>query len=640
MQKISENDAVGAPSGRWRQPSRRASGLAVAAVALAVGAGVVATGLLGGGAEDELKAFLSRWEQGDDRAAAARTDDPTAARRALGASRRGLDGADVAADVVSVDENDGRARARVRLEWDVPGIGGWGYETSLGLVEVDGEWKVRWAPSLIHPRLEPATRLGTVRSFSERAPILDRRGSPLVSGRPVVRVGAVAGDVKDARATADGLAEVLDVDPKPVARAIRRGGPEQFVEAITLRVRDYRRVESRLAAIPDVTTIEAEAQLAPTRAFARALLGTVAPATAEQLKRLDSPYAVGDSVGQWGLQARFERRLAGTPTGRVVIRARGVPIETLHRRPGRRGKPLRTTLDERVQGAAEKALGGRSQEAAVIALQPSSGDILAVANRPVDSSYDRALEGGYAPGSTFKVITTAALLRAGLKTGERVGCPRTVAVEGKLFRNFEGVARGLVPFSVDFAQSCNTAFVSLAQRLPRRALAETARDFGFGRPLKLPLRAARAEVPPAEGAIERAASMIGQHRIIASPLAMAGVAATVANGRWRAPRLLASDSRRAGSPLAEEEAVTLRRLMRSVVTDGTAAALVGVPGEVAAKTGTAEFGGGNRPPTHAWLIGYRGDLALAVLVERGRSGGSVAAPIAARFFRALDNSAP
>jgi cell division protein FtsI/penicillin-binding protein 2 len=80
--------------------------------------------------------------------------------------------------------------------------------------------------------------------------------------------------------------------------------------------------------------------------------------------------------------------------------------------------------------------------------------------------------------------------------------------------------------------------------------------------------------------------------------------------------------------------------MRSVVTDGTAAALVGVPGEVAAKTGTAEFGGGNRPPTHAWLIGYRGDLALAVLVERGRSGGSVAAPIAARFFRALDNSAP
>ena len=631
---------VNAPSGRWRQLSGRATGLAIAVMAVAVGAGVVATGLFGAGAEGELKAFLSRWEEGDDRAAAARTDDPTAARRALSASRRGLDGADPAADVVSVDESEGKARARVRLEWDVPGIGAWGYETRLGLVELDGEWKVRWAPSLIHPRLEPGTRLGTVRFFSERAPILDRRGSPLVTARPVVRVGAVAGEVKDARATAAGLAQVLDLDPKQLAQAIRRGGPEQFVEAITLRVGDYRKLKSRLAAIPDVTAIEAEAQLAPTRAFARALLGTVAPATVEQLKRLGSPYAVGDSVGQWGLQARFERRLAGTPTRRVVIRARGVPIETLHRRSGRRGKPLQTTFDERVQHAAEQALGGRSQKAALVALQPSSGDILAVANRPVDSTYDRALEGRYAPGSTFKVITTAALLRAGLKTGERVGCPRTVTVEGKLFRNFEGMARGLVPFSVDFAESCNTAFVSLARRLPRQALAEAARDFGFGRPLKLPLRAFGGEVPPAEGAIERAASTIGQHRIVASPLTMAGVAATVVKRRWRAPRLLASDSRRAGSPLAEKEAVTLRRLMRSVVTDGTALALAGVPGEVAAKTGTAEFGGGNSPPTHAWVIGFRGDLALAVLVERGRSGGSVAAPIAASLFHALDRSAP
>jgi cell division protein FtsI/penicillin-binding protein 2 len=129
--------------------------------------------------------------------------------------------------------------------------------------------------------------------------------------------------------------------------------------------------------------------------------------------------------------------------------------------------------------------------------------------------------------------------------------------------------------------------------------------------------------------------MIGQDRIVASPLAMAGVAATVADGRWRAPRLVATDKRQSGPALDPGELATLRTLMRSVVTSGTGTALAVVPGEVAGKTGTAEYGGGNPPPTHAWFIAFRGDLAMAVLVEKGRSGGSVAAPIAARFFQAV-----
>jgi cell division protein FtsI/penicillin-binding protein 2 len=116
---------------------------------------------------------------------------------------------------------------------------------------------------------------------------------------------------------------------------------------------------------------------------------------------------------------------------------------------------------------------------------------------------------------------------------------------------------------------------------------------------------------------------------------MAGVAATVAAGRWHAPRLVASDPHVAGAPLPSSTRDTLRSLMRRVVTSGTGTALSGVPGTVIGKSGTAEFGSGNPPPTHAWFIATRDDLAVAVLVERGRSGGSVAAPIAARFFSAL-----
>jgi cell division protein FtsI/penicillin-binding protein 2 len=313
-----------------------------------------------------------------------------------------------------------------------------------------------------------------------------------------------------------------------------------------------------------------------------------------------------------------------------------VPVETLLSRDGQPGRPLRTRLAIGVQRAAEAALGDRDDQAALAAVQPSTGDILAVANRPTGSSYDRALEGRYPPGSTFKVVTTAALLRDGLQPGDEVDCPRTINVGGRSFKNFEGNAQGAVPLAQDFAQSCNTAFVSLTERLPADALGSAARDFGLGEELELGMPAADSEVPPGSDLLARAAAMIGQDRILASPLAMAGVAATVAEGRWRAPRLLAGDPEREGPPLDLDELDTLRELTRSVVTGGTGTALASVPGDVHGKSGTAEYGGGDPPPTHAWFIAYRDDVAIAVLVENGRSGGSVAAPIAARFFEALD----
>jgi cell division protein FtsI/penicillin-binding protein 2 len=506
------------------------------------------------------------------------------------------------------------------------------------LRKVEDEWRVRFAVTLVHPELRDSERLGTTRELPERAPVLDRAGRRIVEQRPVKRVGAVVSEVDDPRATATGLARVLDVDAGPILRQIRGGGPQQFVEALVLRNEDYAALEAELASVPDVTTVDDTAPLAPTREFARALLGTVSPATAEQLERLGPGYAPGDQVGQWGLQARYERRLAGTPDRRIVMRsAEGVAFETLFERDGRSGRPLRTTLDVRVQLAAERALSSRADEAALVAVQPSTGDLLAVANRPTDSSFDRAIEGRYPPGSTFKVVSTAALLRAGLRTSEIVDCPPTITVEGRSFRNFEGSAAGPVPFSQDFAQSCNTAFISLADRLSPTALTRAGRDYGLGRSLRsLALPAPAAQVPPGRSAVERAAAMIGQHEILASPMSMAGVAATVAAGRWHAPRLLASDPRHAGRRLPRGERDTLAGLMRSVVTSGTGTALAGVQGAPAGKSGTAEYGSGDPPPTHAWFIASRGDLAVAVLVENGRAGGTVAAPLAAAFFEALD----
>jgi cell division protein FtsI/penicillin-binding protein 2 len=605
-----------------------------ALAALAVVAVAVVVILFGRGdappkPRDALDPYLAAWTRGDDRAAAALTDRPAAAATAFAASRRGLDGARVSAAAVDVSQRDGTASAAVRVRWQVPGIGAFAYRTTIALRRRDGTWRIAWRPTAIHPRLRPARRLGTVREAADRAPILGRDRQPLVTARAVVRVGIDRAKVRDVDATAAALAQILDVNAGKLARAARSAGPRQFVEAVTLRANDYTPLAARLGEIQGVQTVEGTQQLAPNRAFARALLGGVGPATAEQVARSRGTISAGEEVGQGGLQARYQQQLAGTATRRIVIRdAQGVPTATLLRRPGAKGQPLRTTLDRDVQQAAETALGNRHDAAALVAVQPSTGNVLAVANRPTDSTYDRAVDGRYPPGSTFKVVTTTALLRDGLQPSDTVACPKTITVGGKLFKNFEGAAAAQVPFAEDFAQSCNTAFVSLASRLSAHALGRAGRDLGLG-------RTSASQVPPGSDAVARAAAMIGQDRILASPLAMAGVAATVAGGRWRAPRVLASDAKQSGPELGANELATLRTLMRSVVTSGTGTALAGLPGEVAGKSGTAEFGGGDPPPTHAWFIAFRGDLALAVLVEKGRSGGTVAAPIARRFFETL-----
>jgi cell division protein FtsI/penicillin-binding protein 2 len=627
------------------EPRRGARVVAVLLMVAAIAGSAALVYLLflrdtGPSARESLAGFTQTWSRGDDAGAARETTDAATAAKALRANRRGLDGARLRASVLSVHEDGDRARARLHLSWRVPQYGAFAYDTSAALrKDSKAGWQVVWDPKLVHPVLDSGTRLGTSVDRPARGRILDRAGKAIVTPRAVVHVGVARNEVGDPEATAAAMAKVVDVDPGAYERAIRRAGPQQFVEAVTLRESDFEDKQKELQAIRGLQTVDDTAPLAPTRSFARAVLGTVAPATAEQIERLGPAYGPGAQVGQFGLQARFEKQLAGTPRRKIVVRLEdGEQDRTLRTKGGTPGRSLRTTLDSDVQAAAEKALADRPSEAALVAIQPSTGDVLAVANRPTDSSFDRALAGRYAPGSTFKVISTAALLRDGLSVDQPVACPKTINVGGRTFKNFEGEAGGAVPFAQDFAISCNTAFVSLSARLRADALQRTARDFGLGRKVTLPLPVARSQVPPGVDRVERAAAMIGQARIAASPLAMAGVAGTVADGRWHAPRLVASDPHTTGPRVSGAVLGDLRSLMRRVVTSGTGTAVAGVPGTVIGKTGTAEFGSGNPPPTHAWFIAARGDLAIAVLVERGRSGGSVAAPIAAKFFSALGSS--
>ncbi len=247
---------------------------------------------------------------------------------------------------------------------------------------------------------------------------------------------------------------------------------------------------------------------------------------------------------------------------------------------------------------------------------------------------DRALTGRYPPGSTFKIASTLALLRSGTTPDTVVDCPATVTVNGKEFRNAEAEQLGPVPFRTDVARSCNTAFVSSAGRVAGADLRAAARDLGYGT-YDLGVGAFGASVPASDDPVEHAADMIGQGTVLASPLAVAVSAATVASGSLHPPRLLADEPAVAAGPALPEAAV-LQQLLRLVVTSGTGSALQGVAGQpVSGKTGTAEFGSQVPPRTHAWFTGFSGDLAFAVLVEDGGFGGEVAAPLARTFLEGL-----
>jgi membrane carboxypeptidase/penicillin-binding protein len=244
--------------------------------------------------------------------------------------------------------------------------------------------------------------------------------------------------------------------------------------------------------------------------------------------------------------------------------------------------------DMRYQLAASQAVRSTKTTKPIdmVVIQPSTGKVLAVVERP--GGFDRALLGEFPPGSTFKVVTASALARTGMRPSTAVQCPSQVDIGGGIFHNDENEQFGATNLQTAFAVSCNSTFAMLAaQYLDGAALASMAAAIEHG-----------SRLPP---------------QLVTIP----------APGPQARPHAI--------SPAILD---TLRPMMRAVVTTGTAAG-VGFPPGVYGKTGTAQYGNGPNPPAHGWFIGYRGDVAFAVLVEGGGLGADSAGPIANAFLRNL-----
>lgn len=591
------------------------------------------------GAKAAITAYVKGWNAKDMTGVPFAQDGAAAD---FAAAIKGLGAAPVTVRAEDVVREGTSATTRLEVEWTLPGGRPWAYAVPVAVVDRAGTWVVT-APadtSRWHPELPPTATMSVRTVAAKRGDLLDRGGAALMPLSSVYPVQLDPG-----RATPESAAGLEAVTGEPagslVAKlaAAKAAGSLAPISVITYRQGDFDARRAQLDALVGVIYPRAEAPLAVSRTFGQPLLGTYGPVTAEMVDASKGRFVAGDRAGLTGLQRQYDETLGGKP-GLEVVASTG---KKLFEEAASDGADLATTLSPPVQSAAEQALAAAgSVPAAIVAIDVPTGEVLAAANSPADGM-DRAISGRYAPGSGFKIASTQSFLTKGMVKPETiVDCPATIEVQGKSFQNFEGGEGGAITFARDFATSCNTAFIALAAGLAPGDLTASAKSLGVGAGWADRIGVTGAfdgSVPETTPGTDQAAASIGQGRIEVSPLSMAVLAGSVARGALLPPTLVkAGPGAAAATPTGLDPGVTatLRTLMRSVVTEGSGTALRDAPGgEVFGKTGTAEYGTEVPPKTRAWFVGYQGDLAFAVLVEDGRSGGSVAAPVARSFLDSL-----
>jgi cell division protein FtsI/penicillin-binding protein 2 len=547
-------------------------------------------------------------------------------------------------EATSVDEaDDGTAKATLDWTWTL-GEQEWSYRTFADLTEGTAEWQVAWSVDAVEQTLGEGEVLGVASTTPDRGDILGANGLALVTERAVSRIGidkpTVAGSATGASARA--LAKLVGIDPKDYAKQVEAAGPQAFVEAIVLRQDEVSPAVVRgVQAIDGGRVIGAFLPLAPSRDFALPILGRVGEVTAEMIEEDPDAYQVGDIAGISGLQARYDDTLRGTPGLKVdAVDVDGGRRE-LFRTESRDGAPLQLSMDLDLQTEAESLLADVGPASALVALKPSTGEIVAAANGPGNAGINLATFGQFAPGSTFKTVSSLALLRAGLTPDSVVPCTSSIVVDGKTFTNYDDYPSGglgKIPLRTALANSCNTAFISQYSQLSGTDLFDAGVSLGIGLDHDLGFPAYFGSVEPSTSKTESAAQLIGQGTILASPMVMAAVIGSIQSGSLVIPRLVSDVDvtvPEGAAPLENGEVESLRSMLRGVVTDGSGRGLLDVPGPpVIAKTGTAEFGSGKNLQTHAWMIAAQGDLAVAVFVDLGSSGSGTAGPILEAFLRA------
>jgi len=544
--------------------------------------------------------------------------------------------------------------------------------------------------------ISESNRIRLVRVPAARGVVYDRNGEILIDNRPSFDVIFVPEDTRDRRGVLARLAGYLGEAEPTLHQVTRAPSKRPPYEGIVLR-RDVDwpgvvALEAHQVDLPGISLQVGPKRYYPYGQLAAHLLGYVGEVSESELAAGTNGYRSGDLLGKAGLEKSWDTELRGIPGGQQVeVDALGRRVRVLEEVPDVPGTTLTLTLDRDLQDKAERALG--EHDGAIVALDPRSGEVLAMVSRP---AYDpnvfargirrdewrgliqdpkhplnnRAVQGQYPPGSTFKVAVAAGALEESVVTPfTSVSCSGGIPFGNHFFRCWKKGGHGTVNLHSAVVGSCDVFFYQVGRRLGVDGIAEYARRLGLGLPTGIALEHEKAGTIPDtqwkrrrfkqpwyEG--ETLSVAIGQGYVTATPLQMANLAATLANGgtRYR-PRYLKRISAPDGTVRQEMQPEILgeaglkkstlaqvRSAMRDVVMTeagtGKKARVLGV--EVAGKTGTSQVvkmgerersnKGAQQTRDHAWFIAFAPvadpEIAIAAIVEHaGGGGGAIAAPI-------------
>ena len=582
------------------------------------------------GPGERIAAFIDAWQRLDGDAAADLTTSPAAAAVMLDEVTGDLRPDRLTINAGDVARNGAtQATATVTYTWVLPD-GTWTYPATWTWKK-DRDWELVWSPAVIHPKLGERQTLAARTTPSEPGVLVDRNNNQIVQPVTVYSVVLLPAKTPDIPAAAAALVPVLSpIDPTvtadgivvgvaraqadaAVATASTSGSAPSSDDAVppadpssigytvtNLREADFLKVKPQLDAIPGLSFPSQVRNLPPTRDFAKAILAQVDPIAAPLMRGTDG----------WSV---------------VIVDSTGGVLDTLDDHPAVAGQRVTLTLDSGIQQAAEAAIADQDKPAVMLVMQPSTGELLAIAqNAAANAQGTPALTGQYPPGSTFKMVTANAGLERGLiAPGQPTDCPGVFTIGGRAIHNSHDFALGTVDSTVAFARSCNTTFANLATQMPADALPAAAAGFGVG--LDFVMQGAvtlTGKVPDADSVVQRAENGFGQGQVLVSPFGAVLMAATAQRGQMPMPTLIRGTTTAVDRPAPARSAQAVQGLqtyMRAVVTEGTGAGLEPF-GDVYAKTGTAEFTGDDGAThAHAWTVGYLGDLAFAALIVGGEN---------------------
>lgn len=591
--------------------------------------------------------------------AAAPVTDPALAESDYQLILRGMDAILPKVEPGPARIDQGVAHVTFTFRWPLPGSE-WTYTTDAPFVLQQGHWVLQWGAGVIHPQLTEETRLVHNRVAATRGRILGANGAVLMAQVPVLRLGIDKSRVsaEDAVSSAARLADLVGIDKARFVDRVRQAGAKAFVEGLVVRT-TRAELAPEFGDIPGAVAVDAERVVATDKDLATNILGVVGEATAEVVTKSNGAIEAGELVGLSGLQQRWDEQLRGKPGSRITIAPRPVTAPTTSPEPGATASPtqqptatdtgprpvlletppvngadLQITLDPAVQLKAQGVVAPVGSPTAMAVIDNATGGVLALAVSDSAQGQTLANTGRYAPGSTFKIVTALALLRAGMSPTSPVNCSRTTVVDGREIKNYSEFPSdrvGTMRLMDAIALSCNTAFVNERSKLSGPALRSAAMSLGMGQDHDAGFPSFFGNVPDPANVVGLAEASFGQGTVEGSPMSMAGVAASVAAGRTLVPYLVeARKPTQPGQPLTPEEAAGLRTMMQEVVRAGSGRVLQGVA--IGAKTGTAEYGGDNPPKTHAWMIAYNQRYSIAVMVTDGPSGSGSAGPLIKKFL--------